>query len=106
MPRTQKLLAAIGDPDGFALLDVLRRGSRKQTALALEAGVPTGTASARIDVLVALGLVSRPSARGELEITEPEALAAVINAADSLTGSLLNADMTEHQRRTGGRLPD
>jgi DNA-binding IclR family transcriptional regulator len=101
VPRTQQLLAAIGDPDGFALLDVLRQGPRKQTALAEEASVPAGTASARIEVLVALGLVARPSARGQLSITHPEAFATVIAAADALTGVVLRTELAEHERRTG-----
>ena len=106
MPRTQQLLAAIGDPDGFALLDVLRRGPRKQTKLASEAKVAGATASARVDVLVALGLVARPSARGELSITHPESFDAVIAAADALTGVLLAEALEEHQERTGGQDAD
>jgi DNA-binding IclR family transcriptional regulator len=101
MPRTQQLLAAIGDPDGFALLEVLERAPHKQTRLAETAGVPTGTASGKIDVLVALGVVRRPSARGELSITHPAAFRAVLDAADQLTEVLLRDDIEEHARRSG-----
>ena len=100
MARTQQLLAAIGDPEGFALLDVLRKGPMKQTQLAAAAGVPGGTASARVDVLVALGILTRPTARGALEITHPAAFDAVIRAADALNGVLLRADLEDHERRT------
>ena len=99
MPRTQQLLAAIGDPDGFALLDALRHGSMGQTELARTASVPAGTASARIDVLLALGMVARPSARGALSITHPDAFRAVIDAANALTGVLLEEQVNEHRRR-------
>lgn len=99
MPRTQQLLAAIGDPEGFALLDALRQGPRGQTDLAREAGVPAGTASARIDVLLALGMVTRPSARGALSITHPDAFGDVIDAANALNGVLLDAQVAEHRRR-------
>ena len=99
MPRTQQLLAAIGDPDGFALLDVLRKGPKKQTPLAKQAAVSGATASARVDVLLALGLAARPSARGELRITHLEEFGAVMDAADALNGTLLKAALEEHEER-------
>lgn len=99
MPRTQQILAAVGDPDGFALLEVLRRGPQKQSRLAVDAGVAGGTASARIDVLIALGVIGRSSARGELSISFPDDFAAMMDAADSFTGVLLAAEVEEHERR-------
>jgi DNA-binding Lrp family transcriptional regulator len=100
--RTQQLLEAIADPDAFAMLEILRRGPKKQTRLAEEAGVAAGTASARIDVLVALGVIRRPTARSELSISEAAGFEEVIRAADALNGLLLGSAMEDHQRRTSG----
>src|SRR5205085_5077677 len=99
MPRTQQLLAAIGDPDGFALLDELNHGPAGQTQLAQKTKVSGGTARGRIDVLLALGIVTRASARGALSITHPDALRAVIEAADALNGVLLREHQEEHEQR-------
>jgi hypothetical protein len=104
MSRTQKILGAIGDPDGFALLDRLRDSTtEKQGALAKRAGVPGGTAAARVEVLLALGLVRRPSARGELSIAHPDAFEDVLAAADRLAELLLGEETSAQRARATRR---
>jgi len=99
MSRTQHLLTALGQREGFALLEALRSGPLKQTELAKRAHVPAGTASARVELLEALGLITRESSRSPLHLTRPLEYDALISAVDHLAELLLADELAAQERR-------
>jgi DNA-binding GntR family transcriptional regulator len=91
--KTDITMNALGDEDGFKLVDVLiKRGPQPQSALAKLAAVSPRRAGEQLRLLQALGLVDRePATRGRWSVIDASRVSAVYAAAAQLNVAISQA---------------